>query len=231
MQALAVTPRRRAATVSAPMPRAARQAEPQRRRHRAPATPENAREQQHLAAQPRAAPHLQRAIGVNRPAQVQRRGAERQAADQQRRRAPRCRAASTRRTAAAARSSRTRRPTAASAPSSRRAASADARASTCVMSQRPRVGRQVSGSVMRVVDRLPSSTGQAGVAGLRRRTDARHVGDVDDLDRDGAFRAGADARRAPGRCARRPWHMSHLPTTPRSGLYCGTPYEQFHVQY
>ena len=25
--------------------------------------------------------------------------------------------------------------------------------------------------------------------------------------------------------------MSHLPTTPRSGLYCGTPYEQFHVQY
>ena len=32
-------------------------------------------------------------------------------------------------------------------------------------------------------------------------------------------------------CSRRPWHMSHLPTTPRSGLYCGTPYEQFHVQY
>ena len=29
----------------------------------------------------------------------------------------------------------------------------------------------------------------------------------------------------------RPWHMSHFPTTPRSGLYCGTPYEQFHVQY
>src|SRR5438552_17250453 len=25
--------------------------------------------------------------------------------------------------------------------------------------------------------------------------------------------------------------MSHLPTTPRSGLYWGTPYEQFHVQY
>ena len=25
--------------------------------------------------------------------------------------------------------------------------------------------------------------------------------------------------------------MSHLPTTPRSGLYCGTPYEQFQVQY
>src|SRR5213593_3204342 len=29
----------------------------------------------------------------------------------------------------------------------------------------------------------------------------------------------------------RSWHMSHFPTTPRSGLYCGTPYEQFHVQY
>jgi hypothetical protein len=27
------------------------------------------------------------------------------------------------------------------------------------------------------------------------------------------------------------WHMSHLPTTPRAALYCGTPYEQFHVQY
>ena len=27
------------------------------------------------------------------------------------------------------------------------------------------------------------------------------------------------------------WHMSHLPTTPRAGLYCGTPYEQFQVQY
>ena len=25
--------------------------------------------------------------------------------------------------------------------------------------------------------------------------------------------------------------MSHLPTTPRSGLYWGTPYEQFQVQY
>ena len=31
--------------------------------------------------------------------------------------------------------------------------------------------------------------------------------------------------------SRRPWHMSHFPTTPRSALYCGTPYEQFHVQY
>jgi hypothetical protein len=30
---------------------------------------------------------------------------------------------------------------------------------------------------------------------------------------------------------RRPWHMSHLPTTPRSALYCGTPYEQFQVLY
>jgi hypothetical protein len=25
--------------------------------------------------------------------------------------------------------------------------------------------------------------------------------------------------------------MSHLPTTPRSGLNCGTPYEHVHVQY
>ena len=25
--------------------------------------------------------------------------------------------------------------------------------------------------------------------------------------------------------------MSHFPTTPRSALYCGTPYEQFQTQY
>src|SRR5215469_16792578 len=31
--------------------------------------------------------------------------------------------------------------------------------------------------------------------------------------------------------ARRPLHMSHLRTIPRSALYCGTPYGHMNVQY
>ena len=49
------------------------------------ATAENAGEQQHLAAQPRALPHLQRAVGVDRTPEMQRRRRQRQGADQQRR--------------------------------------------------------------------------------------------------------------------------------------------------
>jgi hypothetical protein len=83
-----------------------------------------------------------------------------------------------------------------------------------------------AGSVTRVVDRLWSPPGTPGCG---RRA--------------GCVTAAIDARQsatltisiwiAPsgqalthaGDCpvSSRPWHMSHLPTTPRCGLYCGTP--------
>ena len=51
-----------------------------------------------------------------------------------------------------------------------------------------------AGSVTRVVERLPSPTGTPAPA-ARAADGGAPLGDVDDLDRDRALRAGADARR------------------------------------
>jgi hypothetical protein len=87
----------------------------------------------------------------------------------------------------------------------------------------------VVGAVMRVVDRLPSSIGRPVVAAFDS-IDARHSATLT-ISIASAPSGQALTHAGAWPSERRPWHMSHLPTTPRSGLYCGTPYEQFQVQY
>ena len=88
-----------------------------------------------------------------------------------------------------------------------------------------------SGAVIRVVERLPSAEGIPSVAacGLDS-TDSRHSATLT-ISIASAPSGQALTHAGDWPSERRPWHMSHLPTTPRSGLYCGTPYEQFQVQY
>src|SRR6185503_1639643 len=108
---------------------------------------------------------------------------------------------------------------------------------TCVMSRGLAFGGRLSGSVIRVVDTLESPTGrpvdaaprlgsgQAAAATAERHSSTFTISM--------AIAPSGHALTQAGACPsdRRPWHMSHLPTTPRSALYCGTPYEQFQVQY
>src|SRR4029453_12118465 len=100
---------------------------------------------------------------------------------------------------------------------------------TCVMSRGFAFGGRLSGSVIRVADRLESPTGRpldsAAVATAVRHSSTFTISM--------AIAPSGQALTQAGACPsdKRPWHMSHLPTTPRSALYCGTPYEQFQVQY
>ena len=92
---------------------------------------------------------------------------------------------------------------------------------TCVASRGLAFGGRLAGSVMRVVERLPSAAGTpAGVA--KASTAARHW---PVLTISIWMAPSGHALTQAGACpaSSRPWHMSHLPTTPRSGLYCGTP--------
>jgi hypothetical protein len=90
-------------------------------------------------------------------------------------------------------------------------------------------GARLAGGVIRVVEMLRSPDGRplpgtltaAAARQLFRFTISIWIAPVGQAD----TQAGDWPR------PRREWHMSHFPTTPRSGLYCGTPYEQFHVQY
>src|SRR5687767_16007227 len=99
------------------------------------------------------------------------------------------------------------------------------------------LGGSSSGSVIRVVDALWSSSGIPCAAAPRpgsgRAVAATASRQSVMLTISMAIAPSGHVLTQAGACPseRRPWHMSHLPTTPRSALYCGTPYEQFHVQY
>src|SRR5688572_29519225 len=99
---------------------------------------------------------------------------------------------------------------------------------TWVMSRARAFGGS-AGSVIRVVDRLSSPLGTP--AGCETAaTDARQSATfTNSIWMAPSGHALTQAGAWP--ISSRPWHMSHLPTTPRCGLYCGTPYEQFQVQY
>ena len=126
------------------------------------------REEQHFAAQPRAPPHLQRAIGVDRPAEVQRRRRQRQ------RRRPAA-------TSSAATPSRVDAPSScssqivANAPTESCVSTVMTTSGQCGSRRRRRATRSTgrafggrsAGSVMRVVERLLIADGQPG-AGARR---------------------------------------------------------------
>src|SRR5262245_37451118 len=100
---------------------------------------------------------------------------------------------------------------------------------TLVTSTGVALGGRVFGSVTRVVDRLPSPSGRP-VFDRLLSIDSRHLATFT-ISIVIAPSGHAFTHAGVWPIERRPWHMSHLPTTPRSGLYCGTPYEQFHVQY
>src|SRR5687768_15924159 len=90
---------------------------------------------------------------------------------------------------------------------------------TCVMSRGWALGGRSTPDT-RVVDRLKSWDGASARRG--DAMDARHsarftISIVIAPSGHALTHAGA----AP--VVKRPWHMSHLPTTPRSALYCGTP--------
>ncbi len=91
------------------------------------------------------------------------------------------------------------------------------------------LGGSVFGSVTRVVDRLLIALGQTRCSTGLASIDSRHEAT---LTISIAIAPSGHALTQAGvwPTDSRPWHMSHFPTTPRSGLYCGTPYEQFHVQ-
>src|SRR5688500_13260989 len=102
---------------------------------------------------------------------------------------------------------------------------------TCVMSRGRAFGGSSIGSVIRVVERLSSPIGiPAGAAVTAAAIAARQSAT---LTISMAIAPSGQALTHAGDCPAdsRPWHMSHFPTTPRSGSYCGTPYEQFQVQY
>ena len=79
---------------------------------------------------------------------------------------------------------------------------------------RPRVRRQVSGSVIRVVERLPSPAGSPDPGGGRLDRRAP-LGDVHNLDGERPLRAGADAR---GRLAERQTAVAHVALADHAAL-------------
>ena len=84
----------------------------------------------------------------------------------------------------------------------------------------PRIGRKVA-------RQSDASSGNAIVGGgepRRIRAGIVPLPLFDIYDLDPIASSGQAYTQAGSRpSAKRPWHISHLPTTPRSGLYCGTP--------
>jgi hypothetical protein len=80
-------------------------------------------------------------------------------------------------------------------------------------------GDSFSGTVTLVVDKLKSDTGVPGACVLQRFRQSA----IFTISMASAPSGQALTHAGIWPSASRPWHMSHLPTTPRASLNCGTP--------